>query len=44
MTASTDDRAYGQTACKKLAKSSPTKALDNADTHEYLAENTPAQN
>jgi peptidyl-Lys metalloendopeptidase len=42
--ASTDDRAYGQTACKSLAKKSPSKALDNADTHEYFAENTPAQN
>jgi peptidyl-Lys metalloendopeptidase len=42
--AGTDDHAYGQTAAKSLAKSSPTKALDNADNHEYIAENTPAQN
>jgi peptidyl-Lys metalloendopeptidase len=41
--ASTDDWAYGQTACKSLATSNPTKALDNADTHEYFAENTPSQ-
>ncbi|XXF76704.1 M35 family metallo-endopeptidase [Myxococcaceae bacterium GXIMD 01537] len=41
--AGTDDHAYGQTAAKSLAKSSPTKALDNADSHEYFAENTPAQ-
>jgi peptidyl-Lys metalloendopeptidase len=41
--ASTDDWAYGQTACKRLAKK-PAKAIDNADSHEYFAENTPAQN
>ncbi len=40
--ASTDDWAYGQTAAKNLALSSPAKALDNADNHEYFAENTPA--
>jgi peptidyl-Lys metalloendopeptidase len=42
--AGTDDNAYGQTACKNLARSSPTRALDNADSHEYFAENTPFQN
>ena len=42
--ASTDDWAYGQSAAKSLAISNPTKALDNADTHEYFAENNPAQN
>ena len=42
--ADTDDHAYGQSACKNLAISSPTRALDNADSHEYFAENTPAQN
>ncbi|MBN1210319.1 MAG: peptidase M35 [Myxococcaceae bacterium] len=42
--AATDDWAYGQSACKSLAKSSVTKARDNADSHEYFAENTPAQN
>jgi peptidyl-Lys metalloendopeptidase len=41
--ASTDDWAYGQSAAKALAVSDPTKALDNADSHEYFAENTPAQ-
>ena len=41
--AGTDDWAYGQTACKKLAKRA-TKAIDNADSHEYFAENTPALN
>ncbi len=42
--AGTDDWAYGQTACKNLAKSNPSKAVDNADCHEYFAENTPAGN
>ena len=42
--AGTDDWAYGQSAAKSLAISNPTKALDNADSHEYFAENTPAQN
>ncbi|WP_394828376.1 M35 family metallo-endopeptidase [Pendulispora albinea] len=42
--AGTDDHAYGQSACKSLAKSNPTNALDNADSHEYFAENNPPQN
>lgn len=42
--AGTNDNAYGQSACKSLAISDPTKALNNADSHEYFAENTPAQN
>ena len=41
--AGTDDWAYGQPAAKSLAISDPAKALDNADSHEYFAENTPAQ-
>jgi peptidyl-Lys metalloendopeptidase len=41
--AATDDWAYGQSACKSLATSNPSKALDNADSHEYFAENTPSQ-
>jgi peptidyl-Lys metalloendopeptidase len=40
--AATDDWAYGQSAAKSLAISNPTKALDNADSHEYFAENTPS--
>jgi len=40
--AGTDDWAYGQTNAKNLAISDPTKALNNADNHEYFAENTPA--
>jgi hypothetical protein len=35
----TDDNAYGQTACKNLATSDPVKAINNADSHEYFAEN-----
>lgn len=42
--AGTDDWAYGQSAAKSLAISNPTRAVDNADSHEYFAENTPAQN
>ncbi|TBU50087.1 metalloprotease [Dichomitus squalens] len=39
----TDDHVYGQSAAKSLAKSNPTEAIDNADNHEYFAENNPAQ-
>ena len=42
--ASTDDWAYGQSAALSLAKSNPTKALDNSDNHEYFAENNPVKN
>ena len=41
--ASTDDWAYGQSAASSLAISDPAKAIDNADSHEYFGENTPAQ-
>lgn len=40
----TDDHAYGQTAAKNLARTNPARATDNADNHEYFAENTPALN
>ena len=40
--ASTDDWAYGQTAAKNLASTDPVKAIDNADSHEYFAENNPS--
>jgi peptidyl-Lys metalloendopeptidase len=43
-TASTDDIVYGQTGAKNLAASDPAGALNNADNHEYFAENKPAQN
>lgn len=38
----TDDVAYGQSAAKSLATSNPAQAVNNADSHEYFAENTPA--
>jgi peptidyl-Lys metalloendopeptidase len=41
--AGTEDWAYGQTNAKNLANSDPNKAVDNADNHEYFAENTPFQ-
>ncbi|MDB5906603.1 MAG: peptidase [Massilia sp.] len=40
--ASTDDWVYGQTGAASLAISDPAKAIDNADSHEYFGENTPA--
>ncbi|MDC3960610.1 peptidase M35 [Polyangium jinanense] len=40
--AGTDDWVYGQSGAKSLAISDPAKALNNADSHEYFAENTPA--
>lgn len=42
--ADTDDHAYGQSAASSLAINNPTQAVDNADSHEYFAENTPFQN
>ncbi len=41
--ASTDDWVYGQSGAKNLAITDPDKAVDNADSHEYFAENTPYQ-
>ncbi|KAH7341106.1 peptidyl-Lys metalloendopeptidase [Rhizoctonia solani] len=38
----TEDVVYGQTLAKNLAKSNPSQAIRNADSHEYFAENTPA--
>lgn len=40
--ASTSDYVYGQTGAKNLAISDPNKAVNNADNHEYFAENTPS--
>jgi len=40
--AGTDDWAYGQSAAKNLARTNPARAVDNADSHEYFAENTPS--
>jgi peptidyl-Lys metalloendopeptidase len=39
--AGTNDWVYGQSAAANLAKTNPTRALDNADNHEYFAENNP---
>jgi peptidyl-Lys metalloendopeptidase len=44
VTAGTDDHVYGQSGAKSLAISDPAAALDNADNHEYFAENNPFQN
>jgi peptidyl-Lys metalloendopeptidase len=40
--AGTDDWVYGQSGAASLAISDPAKAIDNADSHEYFGENTPA--
>lgn len=40
----TRDYAYGQSAASRLARTNPKRAIQNADNHEYFAENTPAQN
>lgn len=40
--AGTDDHVYGQSGCRDLAKNHPNDAVDNADSHEYFAENTPS--
>lgn len=39
--AGTGDYAYGKVAATALALSNPSQALNNADNHEYFAENTP---
>lgn len=39
--AATQDYVYGATAAKNLAKTNPTKAIKNADNHEYFAEDQP---
>ncbi len=42
--AGTNDYAYGQSAARRLARTNPSRAVRNADNHEYFAENTPRQN
>jgi peptidyl-Lys metalloendopeptidase len=42
--AGTDDIVYGQSGAKNLAASDPDGALNNADNHEYFAENNPKGN
>ncbi|CEL61159.1 Peptidyl-Lys metalloendopeptidase OS=Grifola frondosa GN=MEP PE=1 SV=2 [Rhizoctonia solani AG-1 IB] len=39
--AGTADHAYGQGACRDLARNDPNRAAMNADSHEYFAENQP---
>ena len=39
---STKDHVYGQSGCQSLASSKPGNAINNADSHEYFAENTPS--
>lgn len=39
--AATDDHVYGQSGSKQLAINDPAKAIENADSYEYFAENTP---
>lgn len=41
--AGTDDHVYGQAGAHNLATTNPADAIDNADSHEYFAENTPAR-
>ncbi len=41
--AGTDDFVYGQTGAMNLASTNPENAINNADNHEYFAENTPAR-
>lgn len=41
--AGTDDWVYGQSGARNLAITNPNNAVDNADSHEYFAENTPFQ-
>ncbi|EPQ60339.1 peptidyl-Lys metalloendopeptidase [Gloeophyllum trabeum ATCC 11539] len=38
----TQDYVYGQSSAKSLAKSDPSEAIMNADSHEYFAENNPS--
>jgi peptidyl-Lys metalloendopeptidase len=40
---STDDNAYGETACRSLVTTDPSKATNNADSHEYFAEHLARQ-
>ena len=40
----TEDDKYGQPLCAALAITSPSRAIMNADSHEFFAENTPYLN
>ena len=39
--AGTDDHTYGQTNCKNLASSDPSRAIENADNYAYFAADEP---
>ena len=39
--AGTQDHVYGQNSARNLADIDPDKAINNADNHEYFAENNP---
>ena len=39
--AGTADHVYGQSGAAELARTSPERAINNADSHEYFGENTP---
>jgi peptidyl-Lys metalloendopeptidase len=39
--AGTTDHVYGQSGCQQLAMNNPSQAIENADSHEYFAENNP---
>ncbi|KAK1230729.1 hypothetical protein PQX77_006179 [Marasmius sp. AFHP31] len=41
--AGTDDVVYGQSGARNLARTNPANAIRNADSHEYFAENNPAE-
>ena len=42
--AGTDDHVYGQLGAAEMALTSPKRAINNADSHEYFGENTPVLN
>lgn len=42
--AGTDDHVYGQAGAAEMARTSPERAINNADSHEYFGENTPPLN
>ncbi|KAJ8084767.1 hypothetical protein PM082_003544 [Marasmius tenuissimus] len=41
--AGTQDHVYGQSGARSLGQSDPSAAIANADSHEYFAENNPAE-
>ena len=42
--AGTDDHVYGQSGAAEMARTSPERAINNADSHEYFGENSPPLN